>query len=223
MEQSSFKPVPYWSTILLISVVLCAFVIPVLPVSMGKISLRIGSTLIFLSGCMSLKERRWSVLIASGVAFVLEWVSGIFDLQVIPEASKAMNALLFLMVVFFLIKQVASAREVNTRMIVESVTGYLLLGLVFAGIVAAVMERDPLAFNLPVKAGTVQPAGQSLSEPFYFVFLTLATVGYGDIVPLKPYARSLATFIGISGQLYIAIIIALLVGKFAGRRKHVIG
>ncbi|MFW5706197.1 MAG: ion channel [Bacteroidota bacterium] len=48
----------------------------------------------------------------------------------------------------------------------------------------------------------------------------MSTVGYGDIVPGTPIARSLATFISISGQLYIAIIIALLVGKFSGRQKY---
>jgi hypothetical protein len=45
-------------------------------------------------------------------------------------------------------------------------------------------------------------------------------VGYGDIVPLKPYTRSLATFISISGQLYVVTIIGLLIGKFISKRNN---
>jgi Na+/H+-dicarboxylate symporter len=51
----------------------------------------------------------------------------------------------------------------------------------------------------------------------YYGFITMTTVGYGDILPLKPYTRSLATFIAVAGQFYMAIIVALLVGKFAAQ------
>jgi hypothetical protein len=59
----------------------------------------------------------------------------------------------------------------------------------------------------------------SKSVPLYYSFITLASVGYGDIVPLKPYTRSIATFIAVSGQFYIAVIVALLVGKFSAQNS----
>jgi voltage-gated potassium channel len=62
-------------------------------------------------------------------------------------------------------------------------------------------------------------ARRHLSESMYFGFVTLASLGYGDIVPLKPYTRSLATLIAISGQLYIATIIGILIGKFASKTE----
>jgi hypothetical protein len=46
----------------------------------------------------------------------------------------------------------------------------------------------------------------------YYSFITLTSLGYGDITPLHPYARSLAAFEAISGQLYLAVLIARLVG-----------
>jgi hypothetical protein len=57
------------------------------------------------------------------------------------------------------------------------------------------------------------------SPPLYFLFVIIASLGYGDIVPLKPISRSLATLIAITGQFYMAIIVALLIGKFISQRK----
>ena len=47
----------------------------------------------------------------------------------------------------------------------------------------------------------------------------MTTVGYGDLLPVAPFARSLATLIAITGQLYLGIIVAMLVGKYASQRK----
>jgi hypothetical protein len=65
---------------------------------------------------------------------------------------------------------------------------------------------------------TIVIAGKSsalLHEYIYYTFVTFTTLGYGDIIPLQPISKSLALLISISGQIYIAIIIAMLVGKYA--------
>ena len=50
----------------------------------------------------------------------------------------------------------------------------------------------------------------------YFTFVTMTTLGYGDVTPQVPYARSIAVLISTAGQMYVAVIIAMLVGKYAG-------
>ena len=55
-----------------------------------------------------------------------------------------------------------------------------------------------------------------MSKMFYYTFVTYTSTGYGDITPTIPSTRSLATLISTTGQLYVAIIIAMLVGKFSG-------
>jgi amino acid transporter len=114
--------------------------------------------------------------------------------------------------------QIAKSREVKAVAILGSIAGYLLLGLVYAIFISIIIKNDPLAYsNLPSELS--QGHNYSPSVSLYYSFVTLASLGYGDICPLKPYSRSLATFIAVSGQFYIAIIVALLVGKFSSQRE----
>jgi hypothetical protein len=97
-----------------------------------------------------------------------------------------------------------------------SIAGYLLLGMVYSIFVTIIIKNDPGSYsNLPpdiMQNGTVKA-----SIPLYYSFVTLASLGYGDICPLQPVTRSLATLITVSGQFYVAVIVALLVGKFSSK------
>lgn len=203
-----------WGIVLLVSLVFIIFLLPLLPIPWQSQSSRFLYTIVYFSAIFSLENRRRFILILSVLAFIMEWLAGIFDMWMMTTVSKTLNILFFLMIAVTLIKQVATAREVNLKVILGSVLGYLLLGLLFSIFVTFIMIQDPGAFNITQNT-TLEPVTR-LSESIYFTFVSLATLGYGDILPLKPYSRSLAIFITISGQLYIAIIIALLVGKFAG-------
>ncbi|MBP9549246.1 MAG: hypothetical protein KBE86_08845, partial [Chitinophagales bacterium] len=55
-------------------------------------------------------------------------------------------------------------------------------------------------------------------DTLYFTFISLATLGYGDFLPVSPFARSMSAFMGITGQIYIATVIALLIGKFSSSK-----
>lgn len=215
MKKFSFKSFINWNTMLVFSVLLCAFVIPVFPPSWGRTPVRIGFTLIFVSGLMIMEKRHWSFLYLSMAAVVMEWVSGMLDLIIIADISRFLNVLFFIIVIFALIREMATAKVVTARVIMASISGYLMLGLIYSGVIAAILQRDPGAFNINSPENGIQDATAHFSESLYFGFVTLATLGYGDIVPLKPYSRSLATLITISGQLYVATIIGILIGKFA--------
>jgi hypothetical protein len=203
-----------WGMILLVSLIFIIFLLPVLPITWQAGGSRILYTIVYFSAIFSIEKRRKSILVLSILAFCMEWLAGLFDLWLMTAVSKSLNVMFFLIIAIILIKQVATAREVNLKVILGSVLGYLLLGLLFSIFVTYIMVQDPGAFNIS-QAGGQEPVTR-LSESIYFTFVSLATLGYGDILPLKPYSRSLAIFITISGQLYIAIIIAMLVGKFAG-------
>lgn len=91
--------------------------------------------------------------------------------------------------------------------IVASVVVYLILGVLWARLFEIIYLFNPAAFSLDVKL-----------NPFsliYFSFITLLTIGYGDIVPVSIAARSLAILEGLLGQLYIVILITSLVSEFS--------
>ena len=101
-------------------------------------------------------------------------------------------------------------------MIFQAIIGYLLLGLVSSIMIAMLVEYNPAMFSFPFppEAGTTS----HFSDYLYYGFVTMTTLGYGDIIPLMPFSKSLSILISVSGQLYLAIIIAMLVGKFASQR-----
>jgi len=214
MVKFSFKSILTWDSVLIIAVFLSAFVIPVFPPSWGIAPTRLGFTLIFISGVMTMEKRNLFILYLASAALVMEWISGVLDWELVTIISKSMNILFFLIVIFSLIREMATAKIVTAQVILSSISGYLLLGIVYSVFIAAIIQRDEEAFNM-AKGNGARDAFSHLSESMYFGFVSLASLGYGDIVPLKPYTRSLATLIAISGQLYIATIIGILIGKFA--------
>ena len=106
--------------------------------------------------------------------------------------------------------QTFRAGPVNRHRIEGAVAAYLLLGLAWA-----------LAYELVglLAAGAFSGTGRSGPERpdlVYFSFVTLTTVGYGDVTPVHPVARSLAVAEALTGQLYPAILLARLVSLSTG-------
>jgi voltage-gated potassium channel Kch len=117
------------------------------------------------------------------------------------------------------ILQIARAKTVTPQVVMESINGYLLLGMSFSILIALVSIIDPNAFSFKHLAGQMNPSISYVSNYIYFGFVTLSTLGYGDVVPITPAAKSLAIFTSISGQMYVAIIIAALVSKYLGQKS----
>jgi voltage-gated potassium channel len=209
-----------WNTILLFAVIFAVFVLPVLSTGWHKSLIRAVYTVIYFSAILSLEKRKNSLIVLLVSTFVTEWISGILNLPVLLSLAKFVNILFFLVIVVSLIRQIATARKVSAGVILGSLAGYLLLGLIFSIFILFIMQRDPGAFSSAPKQIAESEESIGTSVPVYFSFVTLATLGYGDIVPLKPYTRSLATMIAVTGQFYIAIIVALLVGKFSAQNLN---
>jgi hypothetical protein len=101
-------------------------------------------------------------------------------------------------------------RVVSAEQIYAALSAYLLAGLCFGVLHWAIGITWPGSL---VEAGTGgTPAGFPLSTAIYYSFVTLATLGYGDVVPKTEVARGVAVLEAVGGQLYIAVMIARLVG-----------
>jgi Ion channel len=117
---------------------------------------------------------------------------------------------------FVVARKVFERGPVNYHRIVGAVLLYLLIAMAFVSLFMLVGLRVPNAFN-----GLVLEDNQKMASGLiYFSFVTLTSIGYGDIVPVHPVARSLCNLETIIGQLYPATLLARLVSlEIEGRRR----
>lgn len=158
-------------------------------------------------------EREIHLYIAASLCVVLA-VAEIFSLPMLGLFFRVAFVFIFIVAVTRLIRQTARARKVTERVIADSISGYLLVGIVYTLLMKLITQLDANAIKIPDTSDTVN-AVPAIGELIYFTFVTYTTTGYGDILPVSSAAKSLVLLIAMSGQIYIAIIIALLVGKFA--------
>ncbi|WP_325684517.1 potassium channel family protein [Rhodopila sp.] len=112
------------------------------------------------------------------------------------------------------IRLVFSPGPIDRHRIVGAVVLYLNIALLFTAFYRLIWELWPGSFTgMPADFGVKKASGDLM----YFSMATLTTVGYGDIAPVHPLARSLANLEGLLGQLYPAIILARVVGLYVGR------
>ena len=136
-----------------------------------------------------------------------------------PELDVGLQAMAWLLIALVIIQVVARAvfepGRITYHRIIGAIMLYLTIGLVFVALYTIVGAISPSAFSsLSVAARTSLP-----SDLVYFSFTTLTTVGYGDIVPVHPIARSLSNLEAIIGQLYPATLLARLVSLGQGAMR----
>jgi hypothetical protein len=128
-----------------------------------------------------------------------------------PELDVSLQAtawlLIALVVMWVVARAVYEPGRITYHRILGSVVLYLTIGLLFVALYTLVGAVIPNAFN----GLSVAPRVSLPSDLVYFSFVTLTTVGYGDVVPVHPIARSLANVEAIIGQLYPATLLARLV------------
>jgi hypothetical protein len=107
---------------------------------------------------------------------------------------------------------ILGARALTNQLIFAALCMYLLMGLLWSFIYTLLFAIDPESIRLASVVHSEEGGGDVFSEMYYFSFVTLTTLGYGDILPVSQLARSLATMEAILGQLYLAVVIASLVG-----------
>jgi Ion channel len=189
-------------------ILIVVFVIPPFlePGSGRHLAGDIAYALLLISGVRALGEQRLARMVLLPVALVtLTLELGSWAVPVPPPwvlGSSILSLLLFLAVV---LGQTLRAGPVTFHRLLGAVAAYLLLGIIWAYAYELVALLRPPAFS-----GAVNLADGPRAF-YYFSFVTLTTVGYGDVLPVHPAARSLAMLEAVTGPLYLAILVARLV------------
>jgi len=136
-------------------------------------------------------------------------------LDVVTGGGTALDALGYVLAAIaafmlgaLLLVRVLRDGRININRIMGSVGVFLLIGIVFANGFRLVALYFDGAFAI---GGAPAPASDFMPRVLYFSFVTLTSLGYGDISPIHPFARSLVTMEALTGQLFLAILVARLV------------
>jgi hypothetical protein len=177
---------------------------------LGVVGWLAGSLLVALIPLASLyafaSERRSVVVIAAlGLPFLALdalslWAPG----PALTMLTYAFGTLLYAYIIFALLRDLLARHTVTADMIYCAVSIYLLIGMMWSGIYILLEAAQPGSFE----------GLSAAADIVYFSFVALTTVGFGDIAPVTVLARRLAVLEAAMGSIYMAIIVALIVGRY---------
>lgn len=128
--------------------------------------------------------------------------------------------LFYLIVSYEIIFQVWYSKRITRDVIFGLISGYLSLGLIGFFICLTIEMNVPGSFE----GSLISVASPELvpSQLMYFSYITLLTVGYGDILPVTLIAQKAAVLIGLLGQFYLVILTSIVVGKYISQQSQAI-
>ena len=174
----------------------------------------VNFTLVILTGSLIASKSRTMVL-----TYVLGFITLLAIWLEFSNASSynlllfrlVASLLLFINFCVLLLKQLRKIKEVNLQFIMLPILGFLFLGIIGGTLFELMHFFDSSSFNMV--------SGFSGFSFYYFSFISITTVGYGDITPMTAPAQSLTLVLNIIGQFYLAIVIAVFVGKYINEKS----
>ena len=182
----------------------------------GHLILSFLFSLVLLAAILAVADRKRDLVIAIVLAIPAiagRWINHFRPDLVHPAVFLVAGLILIAFVVGNLLRFVLRAPSVTAEVLCASISAYLMLGLMWTMAYWLVDQLTPGgAFSFNTNAGTQSMNGFT---GFYFSFVTLSTVGYGDITPVSRIARWLAAMEAMTGLLYVAVLIARLVSLYS--------
>ena len=171
-----------------------------------------------LAAALQIDSKKWRLtLLIIGVTAVLLRIGALqAGYATLSAASLILWILVALFTVFGALRFVLRSSAITLEHLYAALSAYLLVG-VFLGVVYWSLEE--------AWPGSLVVSGEAASQPFrlshgiYFSFITLATVGYGDMVPGSEIVRGLAVVEAIAGQFYLAVMIARLMSLYMRKAR----
>lgn len=179
----------------------------------------------FMLTCFAAVQPSLRLRIAAISGFIIVLGSRFAWLWLVPESAAMEIAVLLTSAVFIVFIAINVLRVVisHSRVTVDTISGaicvYLLMAQMFALLMFALEISTPGSIS-----GIAQYSGESggesqllLSQFLYFSFITLTTLGYGEIIPVNPAARSIVMLEAVCGQFFLAVFVARLVGSLGSK------
>ena len=188
--------------------------------TLGQYRFRVLFSLVLIGGVATMRSRR-KILIAAFLAVPAiagNWIATVSQIEHVHVFTYSVSAIFLAYITVTIMVSLLSETQVTSDTVLGGVCVYLLVGVVWLMLYSLAIQYEP---NAILSNGA--PLSALLEEGpvtlLYFSFVTLTTLGYGDVVPNSSVARMLASGEAITGQLFVAILIARLVGMHAAQSR----
>lgn len=200
-------------SVFLVLLFLALFLGPFLDSQQTRLLTSFFLSLVMVSGVVIISRRTVVRCIAGSVAcaaIVLRWLTHVQPTPALLRwSSLASLVFMIILTVVILNRVFMDDRPVTPHRVQGAVAAYVLFGITWSVLYGFLDQVIPNAFNLPQACGDYGPARQEVFA--YYSFITLTTVGYGDISPTHDISRMFAVMEALVGQLYPATLLARLV------------
>ena len=156
------------------------------------------------------RQLRFSLLLVSSI-IILSVLHYPLPIPSLDKAKLGLGAIFLVQMLIMIWTHIEMENEVTIDLIMAAACAYILLGMIWAYAYYFLESFHPGSFS------TVENFADDLVDFNYYSFVTLTTVGYGDVLAITRAARALSIFEAITGQLYLAIMISRLVGLHASQ------
>ena len=167
-------------------------------------------SMVFISGVDAIREDKKHLVIAVALSLPLLfsiWVGYFVKIPAIKITGNFFGIAFFIYMIITILRHILDQDRVSKEVIYAAIVVYLVMGVLWSFVYHMVEYLQPNSFS-----GISDTVSDERFLFLYFSFVTLTTLGYGDISPITPVASSMAILEAIIGQLYLVVAIALLVG-----------
>ena len=187
----------------------------------GQLALALIFVLTLIFGAFATIQRRsvvYCVIALATSTLTVNLIAGIAPSHSLVTLVTILRLCCLSILVFVMLKRTLRPGRITVYRVIGGIAGYLLIGFTWTFAYQLLIQQAPDAIHF--EPGMVDRLFREPSHLLYFSFITLTTVGYGDAYPVHPAARSLAVAEALVGQLYLAILIASLVGMALQARSE---
>ena len=201
-------------SILLVSIIALVALPPFLSSDTAEINQFMNLVFLpILISCFLIIRKRPITRYISIVTFVLVLFNLFFNSILLDVGVQLGISILIIHAFFLVLREAISLDGTRSNMILISITGYMIIGLL-GGFMAEGLEQ-----SIPESYYHSTGIDLGLYNFIYYSYVTMTTLGYGDIIPITKKSQSLALILVLAGQLYLAVIIAINISKFMQKKS----
>ena len=179
------------------------------------VSAMLGAVLLLALHTSHVRERSFHVCaVVVGVAALSTFLQAVFD----RRGNDGTTFVMFVLVIaapIVILNRILRHRVIGRETILGAICVYVLLGMVFAGLFAAINDVDGGKFF-------AQRPVESNIDFLYFSFVVLTTLGFGDLTPAPDLARVMVTFEALIGQIFLVTLVARLMSLYGLERRQTV-